>query len=215
MEKIKKSKYDTNPLDTDYAGRAAQSWGEPQPVKPLTKTEEPWEAEAPTRRYDSSIPVSYPSINVPPTYPPRVAAGATAEMSPQRATPSAKRVVRGLGLPENITLALPYAPFFIGAVAGAAELLLTPRNEIRARSHAAQGLVLQLLAVAITTILNIIGGITGSNVGGKLFWTASTIFFIVAMLRIWKGEEIHVAAADDAARWLNERISPQKIQKQK
>ncbi|MDT4955119.1 MAG: hypothetical protein QOJ02_3257 [Acidobacteriota bacterium] len=214
MEKIKKSKYDTNPLDTDYAQRADQAWGEPRPVEPVTKTEERWDAEAPTKRYDSSIPVSYPSINVPPTYPPKVA-GATAQMSPNAVAPSSTRIVPGLGLPENVTLALPYAPFFIGAVAGAVELLLTPRNEIRARSNAAQALVLHLLAVAITTIFNIVGNITGSNVGGKLFWAASTGFFIIAMLRVWKGEEMHFAAADDATRWLNERISPQKTQKQK
>jgi hypothetical protein len=215
MEKIKKSKYDTNPLDTDYAERAGKAWGgEPRPVEPVTKTEERWEAEAPTKRYDSSIPVSYPSINVPPTYPPRVA-DATAEMSSSGVAPSSTRIVPGLGLPENVTLALPYAPFFIGAVAGAVELLLTPRNEIRARSYAAQALVLQLLAVAITTIFNIVGSITGSNIGGKLFWAASTVFFITATIRVWKGEAMHIAATDDAAHWLDERIHPQKTQKQK
>jgi len=213
-EKQKRSKYDTNPLDTDYAGRVNSAWGEPRPVKPVTKAEERWDAEAPTRRYDSSIPVSYPSINVPPTYPPK-AKEATNEIPPSAAAPSSQRTVPGLGLPENVTFALPYAPFFIGAVAGAVELLLTPRNEIRARSHAAQALVLHLVTVAITLIFNIMGNITGSNIGGKLFWAASTVFFIVAMIRVWKGESLHVAAADDAARWVNERIDPQKPQKQK
>jgi hypothetical protein len=213
-EKQKKSKYDTNPLDTDYAGRVGNVWGEPRPVEPIKKAEERWDAEAPTKRYDSSIPVSYPSINVPPSYPPE-ARGVTAEMSPSAADPVQKRTVPGLGLPENVTLALPYAPFFIGAVAGAVELVLTPRSEIRARSYAAQALVLQLVTVAITTIFNIVGNITGSNFGGKLFWAASTVFFIVAMIRILKGESLHVAAVDDAARWLNERINPQKPQKQK
>jgi hypothetical protein len=213
-EKQKKSKYDTNPLDTDYAGRVESTWGEPRPVKPVTKTGERWDGEAPTKRYDTSIPVSYPSINVPPTYPPKVK-GATREMSPSAAAPMQKRTVPGLGLRENVTNALPYAPFFIGAVAGAVELVLTPRNEIRARSYAAQALVLHLVAVAITIIFNILGNITGSNVGGKIFWAASTAFFIISMLRVWKGESLHVAAADDAARWLNERINPQKPQKQK
>jgi hypothetical protein len=213
-EKQKKSKYDTNPLDTDYAGRVSSAWGEPRPVKPVAKAEERWDAEAPTKRYDSSIPVSYPSINVPPTYPPE-ARGLTAKMSPSASAPSEKRIVSGLGLPENVTFALPYAPFFIGAVAGAVELVLTPRNETRARSHASQALVLQLLTVAITTIFNIVGNITGSNFGGKIFWAASTVFFIVAMIRILKGESLHVAAADNAASWLNERINPQKPQKQK
>jgi hypothetical protein len=213
-EKQKKSKYDTNPLDPDYAGRADAAWGEPRRVEPVTKAEERWDGEAPTKRYDSSIPVSYPSINVPPTYPPK-AKEATNEMFPPAAAPLSQRTVPGLGLPENVTFALPYAPFFIGAVAGAVELVLTPRNEIRARSHAAQALVLQLLTVAITMIFNIVGNITGSNIGGKLFWAASTVFFIVATIRIWKGESLHVAAADNAARWLNERINPQKPQKQK
>lgn len=213
-EKQKRSKYDTNPLDTDYVRRADAVWGEPRPVEPVTKAEERWDGEAPTKRYDYSIPVSYPSINVPPTYPPK-AKGGTNEMSPSTAAPLSQRTVPGLGLPENVTFALPYAPFFIGAVAGAVELVLTPRNEIRARSHAAQALVLQLLTVAITMIFNIVGNITGSGIGGKLFWAASTVFFIVAMIRVWKGESLHVAAADDAARWLNERINPQKPQKQK
>jgi hypothetical protein len=213
-EKQKKSKYDTNPLDTDYAGRVSNAWGEPRPVEPVTRAKESWEAEAPTKRYDSSIPVSYPSINVPPTYPPR-ARGATNEMSPSAARPLQKRTVPGLGLPENVTHALPYAPFFIGAVVGAVELVLTPRDEIRARSNASQALVLHLVAVAATTIFNIVGNITGSNIGGKLFWAAATVFFILAMIRLWKGESLHVAAADDAARWLNERINPQKPQKQK
>jgi uncharacterized membrane protein len=213
-EKQKKSKYDTNPLDTNYVRRADEAWGEPRPVEPVTKAEERWDGEAPTKRYETSIPVSYPSINVPPTYPPK-AKEATNEMSPSAAAPLSQRTVPGLGLPENVTFALPYAPFFIGAVAGAVELVLTPRNEIRARSHAAQALVLHLVTVAITMIFNIVGNITGSNVGGKLFWAASTVFFIVAMIRVWKGEPMHVAAADDAARWLNERINPQKPQKQK
>lgn len=214
MEKEKKSKYDTNPLDTDYARRADAGWGEPRPVEPVTKEKEPWEAEAPTRRYDSSIPVSYPSINVPPTYPPKTA-GATNEIAPTATAPSSTRIVPGLGLPENVTYALPYAPFFIGAVAAAVELFLTPRSEAKARAYAAQGLVLQLAAVAITTIFNIVGNITNSSIGGKLFWAASTLFFIVATIRVFKGESLHIGATDDAAHWFNQRIDPQKPQKQK
>jgi uncharacterized membrane protein len=212
MEKQKKSKYDTNPLDPDVARRADDTWGEkPQPK---TETKERWDAEAPTKRYDSSIPYSYPSINVPPSYPPKPVE-ATHAPSVSVNAPSNTRSVPGLGLPENITYALPYAPFFIGAVAGAVELLLTPRSEPRARFHAAQGLVLHLAALIITWILDIVGSITGSNVGGKIFWAASTVFFIVAMIRVWKGEPLHVAAADPLAERLNERLCPQKLQKKK
>lgn len=211
--KEKKTKYDTNPLDPDYAGRADKNWGEPRPVEPLPKVpkvEERWDAEAPTKRYDSSIPVSYPSINVPPSYPPKVAE-ANVKSSPSVAPPSSKRTVPGLGLPENITLALPYTPFFIGAVAGVLELFLTPRSEPRARFHAAQGLALQLAAIAIKLIFNIVGNITDSSAGGKLFWAASVTLFIIAMIRVWNGESVHVAAVDDATAWLNERIDPQKL----
>jgi uncharacterized membrane protein len=210
MKEKKKTKYDTNPLDPDYAGRAAEKWGEPRPVEPLPEKKEVWNAEAPTKRYDSSIPVSYPSINVPPSYPPKVV---EADVKPAASVsaPSSARTVPGLGLPENITLALPYTPFFIGAVAGVLELFLTPRSEPRARFHAAQGLALQLAAVAIKMIFNIVEAITGTSIGGKIFWAASITLFIIAMIRIWSGESVHVAAVDDATAWLNERIDPQKI----
>lgn len=214
MKEKKKTKYDTNPLEEDYARRADVEWGEARPVEPLPQKEEPWPAEAPTKRYDSSIPVSYPSINVPPSYPPKVM-GATAEMKPVATAPSSTRTVPGLGLPENITLALPYTPFFIGAVAGALELFLTPRSEPRARFHAAQGLALQLLVIALKTILNIVENITGTSAGGKILWSATTVLFIIAMVRVWKGESVHIAAVDGMTDWLNERIDPQKTQKKK
>lgn len=215
MKEKKKTKYDTNPLDEDYARRADDAWGEPRPVKPLPKAEEPWPAEAPTKRYDSSIPVSYPSINVPPSYPPRPAEMPVKASSVSPTAPSSTRAVPGLGLPEKITLALPYAPFFIGAVAGVLELFLTPRSEPRARFHAAQGLALQLAAVTIKIIFNIIEAITGTSSGGKVFWGISTVLFIIAMVRVSKGESVHVAAVDDATDWLNERIDPQKMPKKK
>jgi uncharacterized membrane protein len=215
--KEKKTKYDTNPLDPEYGKRAEDEWGTTRArVAPAEEVKEPWGAESPTKRYDSSIPVSYPSINVPPSYPAKPAeARAAATNAPQPAVPSSKRVVPGLGLPENMTLALPYAPFFIGAVAGVLELFLTPRSETRARFHAAQGLALHLAAIAIKLIFNTLESITGSGAGGKIFWIVSTILFIIATVRAWKGETVHVAAADDITGWLNERIDPQKIQKQK
>lgn len=210
MKEKKKTKYDTNPLDPDYAGRADAEWGTPRPVEPLPEKEEVWDAEAPTKRYDSSIPYSYPSINVPPSYPPKVTE-ADFKTSPAVTPPSSRRIVPGLGLPENVTLALPYAPFFIGAVAGVLELFLTPRSEPRARFHAAQGLALHLAAVVIKLIFNIIENITDNGTGGKIFWTLSTVLFVIATVRAWKGKSIHVAAVDDATAWLNDRIDPQKL----
>ncbi|PYS48693.1 MAG: hypothetical protein DMF68_12270 [Acidobacteria bacterium] len=212
MKERKKSKYDTNPLDTDYAKRADDEWGAERKAEPETK--EHWPSEAPTKRYDSSIPFSYPSINVPPSYPPKRAEDA-AEIRDSQKAPSLRRVVPGLNLPENVTLALAYAPFFIGAVGAGLELFLTPRTETRARFHASQALALHLAAILINQIFNLIGDITGTTIGGKIFFAASTVFFIVAMIRVWKGEHLHVAAADAPASWLNERIDPQKLQKKK
>jgi uncharacterized membrane protein len=100
-------------------------------------------------------------------------------------------------------------------VVSAVELFLTPREETRARFHASQALVLHLATIAISLFFNIVGGITGSNVGGKIFFGVSTAFFIIALIRVLRGESLHVAAADDAARWLDERIDPQKIKKKK
>jgi uncharacterized membrane protein len=212
MKEKKKTKYDTNPLDPDYARSADDAWGEARPVEPLPETKERWDNEAPTKRYDSSIPVSYPSINVPPSYPPKPVEAA-AERSPEVTAPSSSRTVPGLGLPENLTFALPYAPFFIGGVAGVLELFLTPRSEPRARFHAAQGLALHLAAVVIKLIFNIVEGIAGTSIGGKIFWAVSTVLFIIATVRAWQGESVHVAAVDDVTDWLNERIDPQKIKK--
>jgi uncharacterized membrane protein len=217
MKEKKKTKYDTNPLDPGVAERADDEWGARRRVQPEPEVNEPWGTESPTKRYDSSIPVSYPSINVPPSYPPQVKEASASPLLSADATaaPSSTRAVPGLGLPENLTLALPYAPFFIGAVAGVLELFLTPRSETRARFHAAQGLALHLAAMAIKLIFNIVESITGSSAGGKIFWIASTILFIIATIRAYKGESVHVAAVDDVTEWLGERIDPQKIQKQK
>jgi hypothetical protein len=216
MKEKKKSKYDTNPLDGDYARRADDEWGATRRVEPKPEEKEVWPAEAPTKRYDSSIPVSYPSIHVPPSYPPR-AAGLTADAAPQATTPATRsaRTVPGLGLPEHVTLALPYVPFFIGGVIGAIELALTPREETKARFYASQGLALQLVALVITLIFNFVGRVTGTGIGGSLFWTASTVFFIINAIRIWKGGTLHIAPVEDPAEWLDEKINPQNLKPKK
>ena len=215
MAEKKKSKYDTNPLDGEYARRADDEWGATRRVEPKPEEKEVWPAEAPTKRYDSSIPVSYPSIHVPPSYPPRpagLAADATPQATPARAP---ERTVPGLGLPGHVTLALPYVPFFIGGVIGAIELAVTPREETKTRFYAAQGLALQLVALVITLIFNFVGRVTGTGFGGGLFWTASTVFFIINMIRILKGGTLHIAPVQDAADWLNEKIEPQKLKTKK
>ncbi|HEX8708258.1 MAG TPA: hypothetical protein VF723_08455 [Pyrinomonadaceae bacterium] len=210
MAKEKKTKYDTNPLDAEQARRAEEVWGASRLAEPETETaaaEEPWNAEAPTRRYDDSISQSYPSIFVPPTYPPP-APHAPADTPSAKSAPSSKRTVAGIGLPEQLALILPYVPFHLGMAAALIELLMVPRSEPRVRFHAAQGMALQLFAVAFSLFLNLVSNITGNNTGGKLFWGAATVFLIISMIRVWKGQEHHIVPLDDATRWLNNHIDP-------
>ena len=243
MEKEKK--YDTNPLDPEVARHTDEVWGATEGV---SKTEEiraggatraidrtaneqakrDEGSEAPTRRYDNPpLPPSYPSVFVPPTYSPPASYGATASPPPPHggqfppAAPPTARTLPGLGLPENVAVILPYLPFpVIGGVAGAVELFLLPRSEVRARFHAAQGLALHLLVLGVGFLFNIADGIVDSTVGGifslvlgiasLVFTIAAFIFFIVSMIRVWNGEEHVVAPLTGATRWLNEKIEPRK-----
>ena len=169
-------------------------------------------SEAPTRRYDSpTLDGSYPSVFVPPT-PPHAA-------PVQRANPylpppnyqqhyqqPTSRTVAGIGLPEKWALMLPYAPFYIGIVASLAELLLVPRKEIKVRFHASQGLALHIAIVAGQMLFRAVGAITDSSIGGTLFGLAATIFLIISMIRVWKGEPHNITPLAEPGKWLNRRI---------
>ena len=226
----KRSKYDTNPLDPDVARKTEQVWGDAEdvpstgtvkgattPVGPHAGKDSPRRnvfSEAPTRTFDSPPPgdSSYPSVFVPPTYAPP----AEVYKPPQgvyqqplvHSSPS--RNVEGLGIPEKWAVMLPYAPFYIGVVAGIIELLLVPRKEVRVRSHAAQGLALQIAIVGITLLFSIVGAITGSSAGGNIFRLAQFIFMIILMIRVGQGANHRIAPLADSAEWLNKHIDPRK-----
>jgi uncharacterized membrane protein len=155
-----------------------------------------------------------PPYQQPPYQQPSPAAnlGHTAPMAgaPQRPAPPTSRAVAGIGIPENVAVVLPYVPLYIGIVGAIIELLLVPRTETRVRFHAAQGLALQLAILAISFAFGIIGNLTGSTFGGKLFWLASFIFLIVSIIRVWKGETHHLTPLDEATSWLYQRIEPRK-----
>ena len=235
----KRSKYDTDPLDPDYARRAEGAFGradETDPLPPASVTEEQ------TRRLDGQLNDSYPSVFVPPAYtPPRApepqpfraqpftsfGAGphqppATSvppppgPSSPYRApsrqpgdAPSARPVTR-LGLPENVANVLPYLPFYIGLVASVIELAVVPRHETRTRFHAAQGLALQLAIVAGTIIFQLVRFATGSGFGRTVFSVAALVFLIYSAVRVWHGKPHHIAPLEEPARLLDEKISPMK-----
>jgi uncharacterized membrane protein len=224
----KKSQYDTDPLDPDYARQTDEVWGATRLIDPVTRPAEPQqrydpESEAPTRRIDDSFAQSYPSVfAAPPAYQPppptvRPAYGQPPQAAPPPHAPPAgqhfatpERNVAGLGIPEKFANVLPYAPFYIGLVASIIELLVVPRGEWRTRLHAAQGLALQIGILAVGFALSILSGIGGVRAGAILFSIASFVFLVYSMIRVWKGNEHRLAPLEDAARFLNERIDPRK-----
>lgn len=221
----KKTKYDTNPLDPDYVRESEQNWGNETPsdtqeVKGATRPVGPDNAranilsEAPTRRYDSPpLDGPYQSVFAPQTYvpPPAPYQQPAPPYQPLKSpdTPSS-RSIPGIGLPEKWAVMLPYAPFYIGVVVALIELFLVPRKELKVRFHAAQGLALHITILAIQTIFGVVGAITDSSIGGSLFKLAATIFLIISMIRVFKGEPHRIAPLGDASQWFNEHIEPRK-----
>jgi uncharacterized membrane protein len=218
----KKSKYDTNPLDPDFVknaeGGPESSGPETQEVKGATReigssanenARRNIYSEAPTRRYDNVSPdAPYPSIFVPPThsqpapYQPPPAPYRPVDQKPTH------RSIPGLGLPEKWAMMLPYTPFYVGVVPALLVLFLVPRKETRVRFHAAQGLALHIAFLVVRTLFGVVGTITDSSIGGILFGLAATVFLIVSMVRVSKGEPHHIAPLADASQWLNEHIEP-------
>ena len=222
MAETKKTKYDTNPLDPDYVDNVQDLWGETedkgatQEVQGVTREVQPSSqdsarsniySEAPTRRYDSpTLDGSYPSVFIPPTPPPGPLQRANPYLPPPTYQQPTSRTVAGIGLPEKWAVMLPYAPFYIGIVASLAELFLVPRKEIKVRFHAAQALALHIVIVIVQTLLGVLGSITDSSTGGSLFGLAATIFLIISMIRVWKGEPHNITPLAEPAKWLNRRI---------
>lgn len=223
----KKSKYDTNPLDPEVERNAEESWGEgdggatqqmgggaTRPVgNPATPNESARQnvySEAPTRRYDNTpLETSYPSVFVPPTYAPP----AQYQQQQQNAyqspvlTPPTVRPVAGISIPEKWALLMAYAPY-LGIVVSLLELFLVPRKELRVRFHASQAVALHIAFIVIGAIFSGITTISGSDFGGVLFRIASTIFLVISMVRVWKGEPHVIPPLAEPAKWFNEHIEP-------
>ena len=216
----KRSKYDTDPLDPDFVRRTEEIGTATDDVSRrdarADRAQPGGGDEAPTQRFDDvAPPQSYPSVFVPPVYQPPTTYTSYGSTTPPAVAaspggrPSAHTVSK-LGLPENVAMILPYAPFYIGLVASIVELLLVPRSEVRTRFHAAQGLALHLAIIAIKLLFGFVGMLTGGRFGGSLFSIAAFVFLIVSMVRVWKGQPHRLAPLSDATKWLNEQIEPRK-----
>jgi uncharacterized membrane protein len=231
----KKSKYDTNPLDPEVERKAEESWGEgsggettrvggptrqvgnpppawtPPAPNPNDNARQNVYSEAPTRRYDNPpLEAPYPSVFVPPTYAP------PAQYPPQQphnvyqspigySHPS--RPVAGLGVAEKWALMMAYAPY-VGIVVSLLELFLAPRKELKVRFHASQALALHIAFLAISTIFNFVKILGGGEFGSVLFGIASTVFLVISMVRVWRGEPHVIAPLAEPAKWFSEHIEP-------
>lgn len=205
------SKYDTNPLDPDFPERAragaeaqsatqvlGQNGAATRQFEPAAATEEQ------TRRFGSpemsQYQAPYNGHWAPAPY-----------QSSQFAVTdeSIYRKVQKIGLPENILIAIPYIPWFIGMVAGILLLFLVPKSETKVRFHAAQGLAAHIGILIVSTILGIIGNAANvANVGNAIFTLVTSIMLIVFAVKAWRGRPVHIESIDDLTNWLDDKISP-------
>ena len=95
---------------------------------------------------------------------------------------------------------------FVRSKVGRAVLSLK-HSEAVASSYGINVTAYKVLAFILSGLL--------AGIGGGLFWTASTVFFIINAIRIWKGGTLHIAPVEDAAEWLNEKIQPQRLKPKK
>jgi uncharacterized membrane protein len=201
-------KYDTNPLDPDFPQKAREMQPETLPNLNAETQQLPYAAptEEQTRRFGDADFSAYSTApfngqNVPQNY-------QTAPLYSDVSN-SKKRKVANVGLPENIMVALPYLPFYIGLIASIVELLLVPRSETKVRFHAAQGLAAHVAILIVSAILNGASHITGlANAGSIIFGLVATIMMIVFAVKAWRGKPVHIESVDDLTNWLDEKIKP-------
>lgn len=203
------TKYDTNPLDPDF----------PEKVKAAAEAEvatsvldkhgvqtrqfaEPSEDQ--TRKFTqtntSGYAPPYTGQYVPANYGPAGFANFDQSIS---------RKVDKVGLPENILTALPYIPWYVGLIAGLVILFLVPRTETKVRFHAAQGLAAHIGILIVTSILGIVGNITGlAEIGNLIFQILTTVMLFIWAFRAWKGRPVHIESVESLTNWLDDKISP-------
>jgi hypothetical protein len=201
---------------TSQVGDPPPSWT-PSP-NPNDSARQNVYSEAPTRRIENPpLDAPYPSVFIPPpTYAPPPAQYQQPQQQPQQpysayqnpmgySHPS--RPVSGINIPEKWALMMAYAPY-VGLVVSLLELFLVPRQEVKVRSHAAQALALHIAFLVIGTIFGGISLIGGGDLGRVLFQVASTVFLVISMIRVWKGEPHVITPLEEPAKWFNRHIEP-------
>ena len=199
------SKYDTNPLDPDFPEKAKAAAAAQQtqalPYGQQTNGFEAAAPEDPTRRFAGNAGPYVPPYTgqaVPGPYQPGAFMGKDQ---------SRTRKVDKIGLPENLMVAAPYFPFYLGLIAGLLELLFVPKHETKVRFHAAQGLAAHVGILLVTTILGVIAEFSKiADVGRGIFIAATLVMLIVFTIKAWKGRPIHIETVDGLTNWFEEKI---------
>lgn len=202
----KKSKYDTDPLEPDYARQTEKVWG---------GATDDAEAEAATRRY-----VEFPADGSPvtPASTPPPQPFATTPIGAAAAPASLRRRVAGLGVAENIAMALPYVPFYIGAAFAILELFLAPRREARVRLNAAQALALHIALLAgglLFRFSRFLADLTLGdlsvllvNIAWLAYQVATLVFLAALVIKSWRGEEVKLEPLDRISKRINQLVDP-------
>lgn len=204
------NKFDTNPLDPEFPERAKQKQAAATARQKYdaetNKLPDYSNEEIPTRTFNNEDFNNYSSAyndSQP------VAPYKTARLKSE--TPKNRKVAK-VGLPENVLVALPYIPFYIGLIAGVLELLFVPKSETKVRFHAAQGLAAHIGILIVTTILGIVANIPGlglADTGNAIFQVVTMVMLIIFAVKAWKGEPVHIESVDSLTEWLEEKIKPQ------
>ena len=210
------SKYDTNPLDPEFPEKAKAAaateetktlpyrGGEtrqfPADTAPAQEQQTRKFTEPDVQAYSVPYTPPYNGQYVPVHYP----------QSGYAIEDQRKRRVESIGLPEHLVIAACYFPFYLGLVAGLILLLLTPKNEPKVRFHAAQGLAAHVGILIVSSILSIVGGLTGGSLGTNLFWIASLITLVVFTIKAFRGSPIYIKPLEDLTNWLEEKLGPVK-----
>jgi uncharacterized membrane protein len=205
---MRKKKYDTNPLDPEFPQRAKEAQAAETTFLTDAETRQFPNAaptEEQTRRFNTANFSSYSSPfngqNVPANF-------QTDKLNTDSET-SSKRKVANVGLPENVMIALPYLPFWIGLIASIVELLLVPKSETKVRFHAAQGLAAHIGILIVTSILSGVGHVTDlADLGKNIFSVVATVMLIIWTIKAWQGKPIHIELVDSLTEWFEEKIKP-------
>jgi uncharacterized membrane protein len=208
------SKYDTNPLDPDFPEKLrAESEG--QRTQVLSESGAPETQHFPIVPHTEEQTVRLPGTHYAPPPPqfqqPYNGQYVPGMYQPQHFAPPQERKVTPIGLPENVVTALPYIPWYIGLIAGAVILFLTPRTETKARFHAAQGLAAHLGILIVAAALSAIGTVSsGARFGGFAFSLVMAIMLVVWAIKAWKGKPVHIQMLDGLTNWLEDKIHKKK-----